>query len=837
MKVLLTGCLVAAVAASAAAQTNALDRYVAQRDPVYAWKVVTTLPGNGTRTDVLELTSQTWRSAAEVDRPVWKHWLSITRPTTLKSRKALLFIGAGSNNDPAPSTVSERSARIARETGTVVADLAMVPNQPLRFTDSMGTARVEDDIIAYSRVKHFETKDATWLVRMAMVKSAVRAMDAVQEFTASPRGGGVQVEEFVVSGASKRGWTTWLVGAVDPRVVAIIPVVIDALNSQAITKHHFEAYGFFSPALDDYVRHGIFPHKIDTPEYRSVLRLEDPYEYRDRPALKMPKFLINAAGDEYFLPDNSQFYYGDLTEEKHLRYVPNAKHNLAGTDATESLLAFYKSVIQDLPRPRFSWTKEKDGTLVVTSADTPAAVTLWQATNPDARDFRLDTIGTGYTATPLKLEKGVYTARVRKPKKGYTAFFVELAYPGPGQEPFKFTTEVSVVPGTVCPSTGPTPPANTHRNDRSNGILVVSTVSDPGRILAKAGLALVAYAVIEGAIFHTHLYDSILEPESTTGHMELFFHNEIVRPKPEPRQVVAVGDSRMGFLPRIGNELLNARGYGFGSIALGGTTPRTWYYYELRAVDPTAKRYSAILIPSPDFNEPEQYDYLDNRELDLHYIVARIGLQDLFDLPASFPSTEMRWETTRAILARGYVFRKDFEDFIAHPFGRLEKVRMYKRESAGWYYGFNGEDFSLDGIQVDWANKQIQYPPQLSPAQQESVKGILFRDRPERDGRMERYLRTWYGRIIDRYKGTGTKLIFLRVARGPVHPPEVPPYPRSVVRSLAGQPNVIILPEHRFDVLERADYFGDAMHMNGPGMRAFSKMLAEETVAALEGAK
>jgi PhoPQ-activated pathogenicity-related protein len=86
---------------------------------------------------------------------------------------------------------------------------------------------------------------------------------------------------------------------------------------------------------------------------------------------------------------------------------------------------------------------------VVRTADAPAAVTLWQATNPQARDFRVDTIGKAYRPTTLAGKNGVYTARVRKPKKGYTAFFVELTYPGPGKEPFKFSTDVRIVPGTL----------------------------------------------------------------------------------------------------------------------------------------------------------------------------------------------------------------------------------------------------------------------------------------------------------------------------------------------------------------------------------------------------
>ena len=47
-----------------------------------------------------------------------------------------------------------------------------------------------------------------------MTKAAVRAMDTVREFAASK---GTRIDNFLVLGGSKRGWTTWLTAAVDPR--------------------------------------------------------------------------------------------------------------------------------------------------------------------------------------------------------------------------------------------------------------------------------------------------------------------------------------------------------------------------------------------------------------------------------------------------------------------------------------------------------------------------------------------------------------------------------------------------------------------------------------------
>lgn len=431
---------------------TALDRYIARPDPEFAWKLVATTPGDGYTTFLLELTSQSWRTAADVDRPVWKHWLTIVRPNKLRQgTTGFINIGGGSHRDPQPTKAAARIVDLAVGTSSIVADLSGAPNQPLAFTDSKDKGRSEDDLIAYSRVKYMATKDETWLVRLAMVKSGVRAMDAITQFMASEDGGKIAIDKFVVSGGSKRGWTTWLIGVTDPRVVAIIPLVIDALNSEQITRHHYEAYGFFSPALNDYVRHGIFPDKVGTPEYQAALAIEDPYMYRTRERLKMPKFIVNASGDQFFLPDNSQFYYGALPEEKHLRYVPNAKHNLEGSDARESVEAFYQAVLDNRPRPQFHWKKEKDGSLtVMTGKDRPTAVKLWQATNPDARDFRVDTIGLAYTSSDLQqTETGNFRVHVKPPAKGFTAFFVELTYDSGGRYPFKFTTEVSVTPDVL----------------------------------------------------------------------------------------------------------------------------------------------------------------------------------------------------------------------------------------------------------------------------------------------------------------------------------------------------------------------------------------------------
>jgi PhoPQ-activated pathogenicity-related protein len=422
---------------------TALDRYVFTTDPAYGYSLDHSTRGAGYTTHVFSLKSQQWRTASEVDHPVWEHWLVMVQPDTVSTSTALLFISGGSLGRAAPQAANPVLASIAVSTGSVMAEIRGVPNEPLKFSGE-DRPRSEDAIIAYTWDKFLKTGDDTWPLRLPMTKSAVRAMDAVTDFLGKQN---VKVEKYVVAGASKRGWTAWTTAAVDDRVVAVMPLVIDVLNTTPSLQHHFRAYGFWSPSLEDYTALHLMEW-VGTPQWKALMKIEDPFSYRDR--LTIPKYIVNSAGDQYFLPDSSQFYFDALRGEKYLRYVPNTRHDLDNSDAPASIAAFYETVVKGVPRPRFSWKFEKDGAIVVRTEDKPSEVKLWQATNPKARDFRLDTIGPAYKSSPLQPgQDGSYVARIPAPSEGWTAFFVELTFPGPGKLPLKFTSAVRILPETL----------------------------------------------------------------------------------------------------------------------------------------------------------------------------------------------------------------------------------------------------------------------------------------------------------------------------------------------------------------------------------------------------
>jgi PhoPQ-activated pathogenicity-related protein len=441
----LTALVVLILAAAQFACGTPLDDYVAAPDASYRYSVLKTVAGPGYTAYILDMTSQSWRSKDEVDRTEWQHWLTIVKPDKASGDKALLWINGGSNSRPAPTSPDMMVVGVALGSGAIVADLKMVPNQPLNFPDG-GRPRSEDAIIAYTFDKCLRTGDNTWPLLLPMVKSAVRAMDTIQSHLGSLDTGAVDVKQFVVSGGSKRGWTTWLTAAVDKRVVAIAPAVIDVLNMDEQMRHHFAAYGFYSDAIADYGEMKVF-ERLDTPEGQALAAIVDPYAYRSR--YTMPKYMINSSGDQFFLPDSAQFYFHDLLGEKYIRYIPNTDHGL-NLDAAQSLVAFYQSMLTGSPRPKFSWSVKDDGSIEVKTTTTPTAVKLWQATNPKARDFRLEIIGPVWKSSPLSPHgAGTYIARVPKPAEGWTAFFVEFTFDSGGPMPYKFTTEIHVVPETL----------------------------------------------------------------------------------------------------------------------------------------------------------------------------------------------------------------------------------------------------------------------------------------------------------------------------------------------------------------------------------------------------
>lgn len=395
-----------------------LQKYVRKAEPEFAW----TLKSKGhsqqssERMYNLRFVSQTWQGNK------WEHELQVYHPTNVTPGSTLfLWITGGSAR---PSS-NELGMELARSVGAPVAFLYHVPNQPL-----LEGKLSEDDLIAETFVRYLKTGDPNWPLLFPMVKSVVKAMDVLQAF--AKKEWNIPVDKFIVSGASKRGWTTWLTAAVDNRISAIAPVVIDTLNMRAQMRRQLEAFGAFSSRLAPYSSRGLLPIP-ETPEGQRLLSMVDPWVYRDR--LTMPKLIVNGTNDFYWATDALNLYWNDIPADKWVVYVPNAGHDLRRQDRAPNdqlnhlvrgLAAFSRHQIKGTAMPSLSWKHENvDGKLRLTVVATPAPVgaRLWVA-QTSTKDFRT----ARWSEQPVNFSDGRIVGEVAPPDTGHVALFGELDY-------------------------------------------------------------------------------------------------------------------------------------------------------------------------------------------------------------------------------------------------------------------------------------------------------------------------------------------------------------------------------------------------------------------------
>ncbi|MBX9787655.1 MAG: PhoPQ-activated pathogenicity-related family protein [Pirellulales bacterium] len=431
------------------APADALAAYVAKADDSYRWEKRQERELSGVKFVELRLVSQTWKDI------VWKHQLWIARPAEVAdaSQGVLVISGGGWNDeldkpvDPAKASEAKLPgeaallAQVVRQVKAPVALLSHVPFQPV--FDGM----TEDEIIAYTFEQYLKTRDPEWPLLLPMVKAAVRAMDATQEFT--KKEWQLDVKNFTVTGASKRGWTTWLTGAVDPRATAIAPIVIDMLNGPAQMKNQIASWGKYSEQIEDYTRRGI-QQQMDTPAGHELSAMVDPYSYRHK--LVQPKLLVMGTNDPYWCLDACNFYWGDLKGEKHLLYVPNKGH---GVDDFGRLLgtigAFHRQAAGQFKLPDLKWdydSSDEKTTLTMTSDVSPQKVQVWLATAP-TKDFR----ESKWVSQDVAAADGRFVHELTVPSVGYAAIIGEAVYRVDGP-PFYLSTNVRIVGGPKSDEAG-----------------------------------------------------------------------------------------------------------------------------------------------------------------------------------------------------------------------------------------------------------------------------------------------------------------------------------------------------------------------------------------------
>lgn len=394
-----------------------IPEYITKPDSSYEWTISqsrTPEPSDGAYK--IEMVSQTWRDIR------WTHDLMIVLPKDApKDLPLLLFVTGGDGKWKYASI----GAKLATRSNAAIAVLFNMPNQPL-FKDL-----TEDDLIAYTFDRFLETGEKNWPLLLPMTKATIRSIDTLSEFLGSRTGH--TISHLVVGGGSKRGWTSWLTGAMDDRVDGIIPMVIDVLNFPLQLQNQVDAWGTFSHKIDEYIKRDLHI-EIQSDNGRELVQMVDPYFYRDQ--LTMPKLIISGTNDPYWPLNSVNLFYDQLKGPKFREYVINAGHKLKhGAFPMIGLIEKFLQYVQGtISFPAFDTSIERTSdqqwkfNLRSRSGPSPRKVILWYATS-DSKDFRNSSWSRKFLVRNQKDLQKTFTI----PASNYVGFVAKLYYTIKGQ--------------------------------------------------------------------------------------------------------------------------------------------------------------------------------------------------------------------------------------------------------------------------------------------------------------------------------------------------------------------------------------------------------------------
>ena len=345
-------------------------------------------------------------------------------------------------------------------------------------------------------------------------------------------------------------------------------------------------------------------------------------------------------------------------------------------------------------------------------------------------------------------------------------------------------------------------------------------------------LGVAVFVCVDGLVFHTELYTSILAPDSYAGRLAVITRTEKQRPASGLKEVLVLGDSRMaeGFSTTVADELGSGAGLKFVNLAEPASSVNAWYYM-LREVDPAARRYSAIIVPYGIGYEPSTADPL---RISMAAPLLRYG--DCFNFASGFQRWSGRFRAFTACILRGSAYQSDVVDFLEHPIARIKSVQQEPNRMQA-RAAYKGRDYDLVGTTYDSKTGHVTFAPQLTEAQRQAIRKSLVRPSQSEMQYSMDLQREWIPRILNRYSKSSTAIVLTPVPRGPFR--ELTGFSiayHTFFPHLATQRSLLPLPEQTFDFLEKPEYYFDAYHLNAKGRARFTETLVTEVVGRLGAA-
>lgn len=410
-----------------------LTDYVYKTDPSFDYKIIEKTKDGDSDVIAIDMTSQTWQNM-----PI-KNTVVIIYPknTKITDTAVLLNTGGAYKSGTLWAKLGVQMSKLVSCPICIVFD---IPNQPM-------WGKKEDALMSHTFKQAFDENNFTEKpLLLQMAKAVIKSMDVIETVSS---GYNKPIKKFIITGASKRGWTSWIsAGTKDKRIVAIMPIVFDWLDMKKQINHQKEYYGTTSAQIGDYTQFN-FDELLYRPEAKTMVELIDPFYYN----VSIPKLIINASNDQYWTLDSAGLYYNNLKGEKYLFYKPNAKHDMGLLKFSDDPMSGFFEILpmindmkifidhvclgSKMNNIKYTWAEKKGKITCTINAEEKPESVICYTKDQDKRDFR----DTKWDGKELSFDdkKIVYTRDV--PASGYCGTFIEVKFKNSEGTPYSvFTT-------------------------------------------------------------------------------------------------------------------------------------------------------------------------------------------------------------------------------------------------------------------------------------------------------------------------------------------------------------------------------------------------------------
>ncbi|MBV9234054.1 MAG: MBOAT family protein [Candidatus Eremiobacteraeota bacterium] len=353
---------------------------------------------------------------------------------------------------------------------------------------------------------------------------------------------------------------------------------------------------------------------------------------------------------------------------------------------------------------------------------------------------------------------------------------------------------------------------------------------------SAAGIVAAGFAIfifVSAVAFRADIYRRVLDPASSTGSFEAAIEAFRGFANDDRRDVLVLGDSRI-YSALDPQEARRASG-GLRLLNAGvpGTTPRCWPFF-VRAIDPDAHRFRAVVIPVDTYHDDDSAIGSldgDDRPMDLRYVVFQTRLSDLPKLAGSFSDPREQVEHGIDLFVRGPELRDDVQTFAGDPAARLMALREARNGNTYAPLAAHPRTETLTGLRADFGRNTLVVPRGTSDDERTAIaKQVLAL--PKASASYAHYRREWLLPIAQRYEAAGVAVIFVRIPTRPLHRADID-VPRGSLVEIARSTGARLLPARPYLQLERPALFADEDHLNRGGSLRFSRLLGAQVAELL----